>query len=185
MARMWALAQQLKRESSTAFDYVERVEALLDDGFSYSEQPPRASETLDGFLFDSKIGFCQQFSGAEALLLRMGGIPARVATGFTSGSFDERQREFVVRDLDAHSWVEAWIPALRLGDARPDAGRRAAALAARRRHGRRRAGRHARDRRTSAASASATSRATGRWRRTRGPQLAPSWRWPACSRWPR
>ena len=68
------------------------------------------SETLDGFLFDSKIGFCQQFSGAEALLLRMGGIPARVATGFTSGSFDDREHEFVVRDLDAHSWVEAWFP---------------------------------------------------------------------------
>ena len=40
----------------------------------------------------------------------MGGIPARVATGFTSGSFDDTQREFVVRDLDAHSWVEAWFP---------------------------------------------------------------------------
>ena len=40
----------------------------------------------------------------------MGGIPARVATGFTTGSFDEKQREYVVRDLDAHSWVEVWFP---------------------------------------------------------------------------
>jgi hypothetical protein len=110
MARMWALAQRLKRESTSAYDYVQRVESLLDDGFVYSERPPPASETLDGFVFDSKTGFCQQFSGAEALLLRMGGIPARVATGFTSGSYDDRQREFVVRDLDAHSWVEAWFP---------------------------------------------------------------------------
>jgi transglutaminase-like putative cysteine protease len=110
MARMWALAQRLKRESTSAYDYVQRVESLLDTGFVYSERPPPASETLDGFVFDSKTGFCQQFSGAEALLLRMGGIPARVATGFTSGSYDDRQREFVVRDLDAHSWVEAWFP---------------------------------------------------------------------------
>jgi transglutaminase-like putative cysteine protease len=110
MGRVWTLAQQLKRESTTAFDYVERVEALLNDGYAYSERPPPASETLPGFLFDSKSGFCQQFSGAEALLLRMGGVPARIATGFTSGSFDDRQREFVVRDLDAHSWVEAWFP---------------------------------------------------------------------------
>ncbi len=110
MARMWALAQRIERDSTTAFDYVERVEAELNTGFTYSEQPPPESETLDGFMFDSKTGFCQQFSGAEALLLRMAGIPARVATGFTSGSFDERQREFVVRDLDAHSWVEAWFP---------------------------------------------------------------------------
>ena len=111
MARVWELAQRLKRESATPYEYIRRVEALLATGFTYSERPPRASATLPGFLFDSKIGFCQQFSGAEALLLRMGGIPARVATGFTSGSFDDRQREFVVRDLDAHSWVEAWFPA--------------------------------------------------------------------------
>jgi len=111
MARVWELAQRLRRESATPYEYIRRVEALLATGYTYSERPPRASATLAGFLFDSKIGFCQQFSGAEALLLRMGGIPARVATGFTSGSFDDRQREFVVRDLDAHSWVEAWFPA--------------------------------------------------------------------------
>ncbi len=110
MGRVWTLAQRLKGESATPFDYVQRVETLLGDGFSYSERPPPASETLPGFLLDSKVGFCQQFSGAEALLLRMAGIPARVATGFTSGSFDDREREFVVRDLDAHSWVEAWFP---------------------------------------------------------------------------
>ena len=49
------------------------------------EMPPRAA-TLDGFLFNAKQGYCQQFSGAMALLLRIGGIPARVATGFTSGA---------------------------------------------------------------------------------------------------
>jgi Flp pilus assembly protein TadD len=67
-----------------------------------------------------------------ALLLRMQGIPARVATGFTSGSYDRRAKEYVVRDLDAHSWVEAWFPDLRLGHVRPDAVGRAAALAERR-----------------------------------------------------
>jgi transglutaminase-like putative cysteine protease len=109
-ARMWALSQRLKEGAATPFEYIERVEAHLDDGFAYSERPPAAAQTLDGFLFDAKIGYCQQFSGAEALLLRMGGIPARVATGFTSGSFDDKQKEYVVRDLDAHSWVEAWFP---------------------------------------------------------------------------
>jgi transglutaminase-like putative cysteine protease len=112
LARVWELAQELKAGTETPFEYVQRVEAYLDDGFSYSERPPPAAATLDGFLFDAKIGFCQQFSGAEALLLRMGGVPARVATGFTTGSFDEKQQEYVVRDLDAHSWVEAWFPGI-------------------------------------------------------------------------
>jgi protein-glutamine gamma-glutamyltransferase len=110
LARVWDLAQELKQGTATPLDYVERVEAYLDQGFAYSERPPAGARTLVGFLLDEKIGFCQQFSGAEALLLRMGGVPARVATGFTSGSFDDKAKEFVVRDLDAHSWVEVWFP---------------------------------------------------------------------------
>jgi transglutaminase-like putative cysteine protease len=112
LARAWELAQELKAGTDTPYEYVERVEAYLDDGFAYSERPPASAGTLDGFLFDAKVGFCQQFSGAEALLLRMGGVPARVATGFTTGSFDDKQQEYVVRDLDAHSWVEVWFPGI-------------------------------------------------------------------------
>ena len=112
LSRAWALARELKADAETPYDYLAAVERHLDTGFAYSESPPAGSATLDGFLFDTKIGFCQQFSGAEALLLRMGGIPARIATGFTTGSFDEKQKEYVVRDLDAHSWVEVWFPGI-------------------------------------------------------------------------
>jgi transglutaminase-like putative cysteine protease len=106
--RTWALAQRLMEESDTQEDYVQNVLAYLREGFGYSESPPRSAGNLDGFLFDAKSGYCQQYSGAMALLLRMAGIPARVSTGFTSGSLDAKTREFVVRDLDAHSWVEVW-----------------------------------------------------------------------------
>jgi transglutaminase-like putative cysteine protease len=81
---------------------------LGGDGFSYTESPSRAAENLDGFLFDAKSGYCQQYSGAMALLLRMGGVPARVSTGFTTGVLDRKSGEYVVRDFDAHSWVEVW-----------------------------------------------------------------------------
>ena len=107
-ARSWELAQELASESETQEDYVQAVLRYLREGFAYSETPPRSAGNLDGFLFDAKAGYCQQFSGAMALLLRMGGVPARVSTGFTSGSLDSKTREFVVRDLDAHSWVEVW-----------------------------------------------------------------------------
>ncbi len=111
LQRTWALAQRLRAGSSTPYSYVRRVEAYLGtDAFTYTETPPPTAETLDGFLFDAKTGFCQQYSGAMALLLRMGGIPARVSAGFTSGSYDKGAGEHVVRDLDAHSWVEAWFP---------------------------------------------------------------------------
>jgi protein-glutamine gamma-glutamyltransferase len=106
--RTWALAQQLSEGAETQEDFVQAVLTYLRRGFSYSETPPRAALNLDGFLFDAKTGYCQQYSGAMALLLRMGGVPARVSTGFTSGSLDSKTREYVVRDLDAHSWVEVW-----------------------------------------------------------------------------
>jgi protein-glutamine gamma-glutamyltransferase len=106
--RSWELSQELAAESETQEDYVQAVLRYLREGFVYSETPPRSASTLDGFLFDAKSGYCQQFSGAMALLLRMAGVPARVSTGFTSGSLDAKTREFVVRDLDAHSWVEVW-----------------------------------------------------------------------------
>jgi protein-glutamine gamma-glutamyltransferase len=111
LKRTWALSQRLRNGANGPVDYVNAVEAYLGgDDFTYTEAPPAKARTLEGFLFDAKTGYCQQYSGAMALLLRMQGIPARVATGFTSGSYDRRAKEYVVRDLDAHSWVEAWFP---------------------------------------------------------------------------
>ena len=64
---------------------------------------------LDFFINDSHQGYCQHFAGAMALLLRMGGLPARVATGFTPGGYSERHKAWIVRDTDAHAWVEVWF----------------------------------------------------------------------------
>jgi protein-glutamine gamma-glutamyltransferase len=106
--RTWALAQRLEDDAETQEDFVQAVLRHLRGDYGYSETPPPAAYDLDGFLFDAKSGYCQQFSGAMALLLRMGGVPTRVVTGFTSGSLDSKTKEYVVRDLDAHSWVEVW-----------------------------------------------------------------------------
>ena len=107
--RTWALAQRLREQADgSQEDLVQSVLSYLRRGFSYSETPPVSAQNLEGFLFDAKLGYCQQYSGAMALLLRMAGVPARVVTGFTSGSLDTKTREYVVRDLDAHSWVEVW-----------------------------------------------------------------------------
>ncbi len=108
----WRLAQRLAQASETPYEYVLAVNAYLrGPGFTYTETPPRtpAGEApLEDFLFGSRQGYCQQFSGAMTLLLRMGGVPARVATGFTPGG-QPPTGGWVVRDTDAHSWVEAWF----------------------------------------------------------------------------
>ena len=108
--RTWALARRLAASSRTPYEYVRRVLAYLADGFAYSESPLRHRVPLESFLFDERVGYCQQFSGAMALLLRMGGVPARVVGGFSPGSFSAKRGDYVIRDIDAHSWVEVWFP---------------------------------------------------------------------------
>jgi transglutaminase-like putative cysteine protease len=109
-ARAYALAQRLARQARTPYDFVAAVKRYLSRGYTYDEHPPAARYPLESFLFTHKLGYCQQFSGAMAMLLRMGGIPARVAAGFTSGGFQKESHTWQVSDTDAHAWVEAWFP---------------------------------------------------------------------------
>ncbi|MBA3366760.1 MAG: transglutaminase domain-containing protein, partial [Actinobacteria bacterium] len=80
-------------------------------GFIYDERPPAAVEVppLVDFAVRTKRGYCQQYAGAMALMLRYLGIPARVAAGFTSGVYDQDQGAWTVTDHNAHTWVEVWF----------------------------------------------------------------------------
>lgn len=109
-APAYALSQRLLRGARTPYAYIRRVMGYLGTGYSYDETPPPAAYPLESFLFSSKLGYCQQFAGSMAMLLRMGGIPARVATGFTTGNYDTATKSWLVSDIDAHAWVEAWVP---------------------------------------------------------------------------
>ena len=101
-------------------------------GPRYDENPPQRPYPLASFLFDTKSGYCQQFSGVMALMLRMGGVPARVASGFSPGTYNSERKDYVVRDTDAHSWVEAYFPPYGWVTFDPTPARVAGRLAARR-----------------------------------------------------
>ncbi len=108
-AGTYRLARRLTAGAPTVYDAVRSVEEHLQNGFTYSERPPSQEYPLEAFLLEDKLGYCQQFSGAMALMLRMSGIPARVVSGFSPGSLNRDTGEFRVRDLDAHSWVEVFF----------------------------------------------------------------------------
>lgn len=80
-------------------------------GFRYDEHPRGTdyAAPLAEFVTRTRRGYCQHFAGAMALMLRYLGIPARVAAGFTSGSYDSKHGTWKVTDHDAHAWVEAWF----------------------------------------------------------------------------
>ena len=78
--------------------------------FRYSLDPPRIGHSesdLVRFLTKRKEGYCENFAGAMAVLLRTIGIPSRVAVGFLPG--EEKSGTFTVTNKDAHAWVEAWF----------------------------------------------------------------------------
>jgi len=108
--RVYRLARRLTQSAPTTFAAVRGVERYLEKNMRYDERPPQRRLPLDAFLFQDKIGYCQHFSGAMALMLRMSGIPSRVVSGFSPGVRDlETRNEYKVRDLDAHSWVEVFF----------------------------------------------------------------------------
>ncbi len=91
------------------------VRALLEhfhqEPFRYTLKPPRLGrESIDEFLFASRQGFCEHFSGAMTFVLRAAGIPARVVTGYQGGEFNPAGNYLLVHQFDAHAWVEYWQP---------------------------------------------------------------------------
>jgi transglutaminase-like putative cysteine protease len=110
-APMYHLAKRLAAKSETAYDMAANVEKYLNTtNYAYDEHPPVRKYPLESFLFKDRIGYCQQFSGAMAMMLRMVGIPARVATGFAPGvAQPDAPGVYRVRDFDAHSWVEVYF----------------------------------------------------------------------------
>jgi len=72
--------------------------------------PPPGRDPVDFFLFDAKEDFCEYFASAMAVMLREMGIPSRVVEGYTTGTLDPNSGKYVVKELDAHAWVEAFFP---------------------------------------------------------------------------
>lgn len=83
---------------------------FLTQGLRYTlTPPPLGRDGVDEFLFESKEGFCEHFSGAFVFALRAAGLPARVVTGYQGGETNPFDSYFTVRQYDAHAWAEVWL----------------------------------------------------------------------------
>ncbi|HYC38469.1 MAG TPA: DUF3488 and transglutaminase-like domain-containing protein [Usitatibacter sp.] len=111
--RTVALGRQWARENPDPRAIVTKASRLLSSGFTYTLEPPLLDRLhpYDDFLFNSKQGFCEHYSGSFALLMRAAGIPARVVTGYQGGEVNPLNNELIVRQADAHAWTEIWIAA--------------------------------------------------------------------------
>jgi transglutaminase-like putative cysteine protease len=111
--RVRALAEKITAGQGTTYDKIRAIEAWLSSHTEYSlDAPlsPKDRDVVDHFLFESRVGWCEQVSSSLAVLARSVGIPARLATGFVPGERDGLSGRFVVRERDAHAWTEIYFP---------------------------------------------------------------------------
>lgn len=108
--RTQALAVRLRAAAPDVPGYVASVLALFRNGnFEYTLSPPvLGPNSVDDFLFKTRLGFCGHFASAFALLMRAAGVPARVVTGYQGGEWNPIGHYLLIRQSDAHAWVEVW-----------------------------------------------------------------------------
>jgi transglutaminase-like putative cysteine protease len=109
--RTRALAAELAIRGGDARGTVQQAIAhLRTGGYIYTLSPALLSgDTIDGFLFDTREGFCEHFASAFVFLMRAAGVPARVVTGYQGGAINPVDGVMVVRQSDAHAWAEVWL----------------------------------------------------------------------------
>lgn len=86
---------------------------LTTGGFKYSIEsqirPKSKVDPIEDFVTRSRVGHCEYFASALALMLRHRGIPCRVVIGFKGGDWNSLGKYYQVRQLHAHAWVEAYF----------------------------------------------------------------------------
>ncbi|MDX1631700.1 MAG: DUF3488 and transglutaminase-like domain-containing protein [Thermoanaerobaculia bacterium] len=109
--RMAELADEVMGELPPR-EAAQALERYLAAEFEYSTEllGKGGDEPLENFLFRTRRGHCEYFASSMVLLLRSRGIPARLVTGFLGGERNRIEDYFVVRQSNAHAWVEAHLP---------------------------------------------------------------------------
>jgi hypothetical protein len=105
------LASQVSAGNNNRYDKAKAVERYLQTNFGYSlETRGKGVDPLADFLFNVRQGHCEYFATAMAVMLRTQGIATRIVNGFHQGDFNETANIWVVRQKNAHSWVEVYFP---------------------------------------------------------------------------
>jgi hypothetical protein len=110
--RIAALAREITHVKRTSYEKIITIQDYLRRNFRYSLDAPLADQShpLEEFLFIRKTGYCEHYATAMVIMLRTIGIPARLVTGFLTTEWNEYGNYYLIRQQDAHAWVEAHLP---------------------------------------------------------------------------
>jgi transglutaminase-like putative cysteine protease len=112
--RLQTLAREIAASAATPYEKASAIESYLRR-IPYTldlDAPPRDRDVVDYFLFDLRTGYCDYYATSMVVLLRSLGIPARLVVGYAAGSYQSSQNHYLVTEADAHSWPEAYFPAI-------------------------------------------------------------------------
>lgn len=110
--RISDLASDIAADAGSNYQRAKSIEKYLKTNFGYTLELPgnHAADPLAYFLFERKKGHCEYFASSMTVMLRAIGIPARVVNGFRGGEYNDLTGNYIIRQKDAHSWVEAYFP---------------------------------------------------------------------------
>lgn len=109
--RIAELAARITADSKNRYDKARAIESYLQTSFGYTlEQKARGDEPLSDFLFNVREGHCEYFATAMAVMLRTQGMATRIVNGFHGGEYNDTAGVTVVRERNAHAWVEVFFP---------------------------------------------------------------------------
>jgi len=110
--RIIDLAEETAADAPTAYDKALAIQNYLRENYSYTlelENPPLDQDVVDYFLFDLKQGYCDYYASAMTIMARSVGLPARLAVGYATGTYDPDSQFYQVSQAEAHSWVEIYF----------------------------------------------------------------------------
>lgn len=109
--RMRALVADWQERAKTPEELIQQGLGYFNqEPFHYTLLPPKLGENpADEFLFETKRGFCEHYASSFALMMRIGGIPSRIVMGYLGGELNPLGGHLIVRQSDAHAWIEVWL----------------------------------------------------------------------------
>lgn len=109
--KQWAEDRKRQFQGSNTQFVQQILHHIQQKPFWYRLNPKpvgHGSDQLDLFWFETREGYCEHYASAVTFILRSAGIPARVVLGYHGGEWNPFGQYLLVRQKDAHAWLEYW-----------------------------------------------------------------------------